>query len=204
MSNLLHSFGRTQTFVKSTGYILFEKSVVGTYSFVIPQTREYVIDVVGGGGGAFLPNTSLSFTGGSGGHSSATLSLTEGDVLTVYVGGHGVSKKTDSTAVASAGTGGTSYVKLNNQTLCEAYGGTGGGISSNSGGIIKYYWGTGGYGNMQSGNPGTNLSDISTQITPGGASVYNGYGAGAGVYGNTYATKTPILGTAGYVKIAVA
>jgi hypothetical protein len=161
-----------------------------------------------GGGGGASGSYSLGAAGGGGGFSQATLSVTAGETLNIYVGGAGGAglNATGSTTSGGAGGGsGRSEVERasNSETLIVAGGGGGGGGGDNSSGASSGGAGgagggttggygqdfgsaTGGAGGSQSagGLGGTGYSDgDSGTMTSGGAGA-DGYSATTGGSGN--------------------
>lgn len=164
------------------------------YKVTIPTTGTYKLEVWGAQGGSY----SNYVVGGKGGYSYGNISLSEGDILYVYVGGQGVgSDGTTGTRTGGFNGGGNGYIRY------TSYGGTGGGgatdirvgndslyarviVAGGGGGAGSYsgnyYW-SGGYGGGTSG--GTNPASQTVNY------YYYGYAgslssAGKSYYMNTY------------------
>jgi len=166
---------------------MFEKSEPGTYTVTIPVTALYEVILVGGGGGAgrtWYYDRAYNIAraaGGSGACIKGKVKITAG-TYTVVVGAGGTAGGDAHASTHQGGTGGsTSFL---DQT---ATGGTGGVVwFENTVTGTQATAGTGGTVTTSSpytginGNNGTAVNN-SWGVEPtvyGGASVYNGYGAG--------------------------
>ena len=116
-------------------------------TFTVPATGTYLLETWGAeGGGVRLSGNSNSGSGGLGGYSKGEITLTKGDVVSVYVGGHGKSSYYGSAeggwngggagygssdTEPGNGGGGASDIRLNGTSLSDrvivAGGGGGGG-----------------------------------------------------------------------------
>jgi hypothetical protein len=125
----------------------------GMFSFTVPTTGEYALDVLGASGGA-----SINAVGGLGAEVSGDIVLTAGETLTLFVGGQGQN------AGLFFGGGGGGFVFLGTSVLAVAGGGGGAGYRANGGP------GQTGTGGGAGGGPF------------GGAGGANGTGGGGGTY----------------------
>ena len=182
----------------------FEYESAGTYTVEIPHDGEYELTVVGGGaGGAFVYSARFwdgAAAGGSGGGFIGVTHLTKG-TYTVTVGAGGAGNFNNNSATScTAGYGGDSKfgdivtaggataptARYNAETQTGSIGGTVRYDVSDFSSVSLSSNGNTGYG--------SNQADGGTYA--GGASVYEGYGAGGqAAHGACKA------GTAGYVKI---
>jgi RNase P/RNase MRP subunit p29 len=147
-------------------------------SFTTPGAATYVVpagvtslQVVasGGGGGA---TTGFAYHGGNGGIVTATISVTPGDVLTLFVGGGG------GVGFATGGGGGSSNV--NASTANRIIAGGGGGAGAGSGGAAN-----GGDGGGNGTSSGANGEATNASFGHGGAAGVGGAGgSGVGTGGN--------------------
>ena len=182
--------------------VIFEKSTAGTYSVELLETGNYEVYAIGGGGGGsnYREDNLYGYAGGGSGAG--------------FIGVITLSKAVHSVIVGAGGAGNNGYFGSSSKV-----GGTGGN-SSISNSVTCY--GGGGAEAYDTGNttvgaggskPTVNVPIISTTLNTagnsgsrhhnggsgntanGGASVYNGYGAGG------KSAKTSASGTAGYVKI---
>lgn len=160
----------------------------GTYTFIVPNNVNSISALaVGAGGGAAgcFGDSTYSGAGGGGGALShtASQSVNPGDEITIIVGKGGTG---GSGSLKESGTnGGNTIIKLNNSTILEAGGGTGGVYGSNAGtpggshitGSNGYNGGYGGHSQHNQGGGGG-----------GGAAGYSGAGGqgGSGNYKNGY------------------
>ena len=174
--------------------IVFESSTAGTYPVNIAGDGLYEVYCIGGGGGVavdmYTMLTKRRFCSAGGGSGSGFIGILQisSNNYTIIVGSGGSSGMRE---WGSAGTNSsisniiTSYAgnggRANPSSL---HSGTGGAIPNIYVPIISYTLNTTG----KSG--GTSFNGTSTT---GGASVYNGYGAGSG--------NISYSGTSGYVKI---
>lgn len=182
-------------------------TTVGTQTFTVPAgVTRIQVEAWGGGGGA-AGSQDVGATGGGGGYSRAFLTVTPGQVLTVYVGAGGsgaYAADTSSSAAASAGA--ASGVKNAGGSILIESGGGGGatmnGVGSRVGGssgsvdanaLIQREGYGGQSGNSTSGSivPGGDVA-VGTVAAPLGAHAF----AGPGYSGNT-SDKRRSLGTGG-------
>lgn len=193
--------------------VILEKSAAGTYTVNLAKAGLYEITVVGGGGAAAMrgvyDDKGYGWGGGSGGAFVGTFVLERG-TYTAVVG------KANNNTTAQSGNSQTS-----NPTDTGTYGSSLSGVVSVGGGGAGHYntsyVGAAGAaatltmtpvsttlntaGNAGSSGSGGKGSAAAATVN-GGASVYNGYGAGQGCKTSEYASKRSwINGTAGYVKI---
>lgn len=166
----------------------------GTYSWTCPDgVTQVLVRLVGGGGGsAYAYNDGSdgflgSDGGGSGGMVTAISDVSGGTTYTIVVGAGG---SAGASSGDSGGDGGTSY--FNGLT---ATGGQGSTTNFRGGGP-----GVGEGGNDITGNTGADENPDTSTPAAGGASVYDGYGAGA-----TGAKDTPDgagnAGVGGYASL---
>jgi hypothetical protein len=134
----------------------------GMFSFTAAVSGEYALELLGASGG----NSIFGAVGGSGAEVSGDVSLTAGEVLTLFVGGQG-----ESSIVGGGGGGGGSFVFQGAAILAVAGGGGGASYSANGGPGLA---GTSG-GAGQGHEPGAGGVG-----GDGGGSGYGG-GGGAGV-----------------------
>lgn len=179
------------------GQILVDSSISTPSSITLLTDGIYELRLVGGGGGASIVSGGIVGCGGSGSAFVGKVYLTKG-TYAVSVGNLGASKSTTS-STTRAESGGSS-----NLGSAYAYGGVGGGF---------HVGGTGGqapsipYSIISSsintaGNSGGSRTSmpVNTSVN-GGASLYNDYGKGTGVY-RTTGNATFRYGTEGYVYLA--
>lgn len=96
----------------------------GSYTWTVPDGVTLIqIVATGGGGGASLPGTGSGGNGGNGGMVTATLAVTPGDTLSLYVGGGGAG----TTQFTGGGGGGSTNVNAGTADQIIAGGGGGGG-----------------------------------------------------------------------------
>lgn len=206
------------------GTVIFESSTPGNYTVTLPESRNYNIICVGGGGGAasvstYRVNSSNQQTavavagGGSGGYSQSTVSLMAG-THSIQVGGGGAGASgyngTGQGTQFTGNTGGSSA--FDNVVL--AYPGGGGYAYAKSASNThdrNATAGSGGSGTTADGNAGGTDSHGSkdlwsgTVTASGGSSVYGGYGAGGSASAkglNDHPTANS--GGSGYVRIVTA
>lgn len=138
-------------------------------TFVAPQNGEYTLEVWGAQGGN--GSTQTTQYGGKGGYSTGSINLTQGNTLSIYVGGQGNTPATStpggfngggSGGNSGASGGGASDMRLGGITLQNriiiAGGGGGGGRGSGglggAGGGLTGQGGNGGGGTQTSGGIG--------------------------------------------------
>ena len=169
-------------------------------TFTAPEDGNYQLEVWGAeGGGKSLSGNSDSGAGGKGGYSYGTISLTKGQKLYIYVGGHGKSSDTGlaeggfngggsswatSKVEPANGGGGATDISFNNgdwksstrlnSRIIVAGGGGGAGEDSNDNG------GAGGGTSGKSTYPGTQSGTSGGGAFGIGASTPNDGGAGGG------------------------
>ena len=101
-------------------------SIPGMYSFPITTVGEYSIDVRGASGGESVLAVPGGVPGGRGAEVFGDVRLSSGDVLTLFVGGHG------GTGPVAGGGGGGSFISIDNgggELLAAAGGGGGAGYA---------------------------------------------------------------------------
>lgn len=179
-----------------SGTVIFESSTPGTYTVNIPTSGSYNVWLVGGGSGSSVFTGGSSGMGGFGGGSGAliqgTCNIDQG-TYTVNVGEGGLGNVTGNTGRA----GGNSTLNGNIAGGGQAHsvnsvggGGTYTIVSSGLSGIN---------GNRGKQNHNYRQSTYINSWDTGGASVYNGYGAGG-----TTTSKHGEYGKDGYIKIVKA
>ena len=127
----------------------------GSTSWTVPAgaTNITVKAWGGGGGGGGAGNTMTGAAGGGAGFAQATLSVTSGESLTIYVGGGGDRGSNSNYTGGGGQGGGYSGVKRGSTNLVIAAGGGGGGGGDNASGIAP---GVGGVGGAITGGAGGN------------------------------------------------
>jgi hypothetical protein len=153
-------------------------------TFTVPSTGDYTLETWGAGGGA-----SRNAAGGLGGYAKGTISLTQGDILSIATGGVGAGNTTTNfwTSRASGGFngGGASGNDTDgNDNGANETGGGGGGFTIIKRGATTLLAGGGGGGGNYSSNGGAGSAG----------------GGGGGSYGNTGLSGTGMDQT-GNVKI---
>jgi hypothetical protein len=170
----------------------------GMFSFTALVTGEYAVELLGASGGSSLGGS----VGGLGAEASGDVFLTQGEDLTLFVGGQGISGH------FAGGGGGGSFVFNGTNVLAVAGGGGGAGfdlgpggpgLAGRSGGTAG---GTGGAGGMY-GNGGVGGGIIAGPVIIGGGGAgagvnagsagFGGDGADAGIFGG-YGGRFPIGG----------
>ena len=208
MGNLLHSFGRTKTWVNNSGLILFESSIPGTYTKTMPRKTRCGIYCVGGGMGGFCAKTGLTINEGMPGYEQTFTGLMASSGASA---GYSYTEHTfnaGDTLIISVGAGGSGYASTSLYgTIAQShpsltFGNNAGGASrvivgssiilfANSGSAGRMYFTnpadpntmavdvcSGGSGSVSFGNNGVVTGSGSNISLAGGASVYGGYGAG--------------------------
>ena len=172
----------------------------GTSSFTVPAGVTSKADKAwgGGGGGGGGGSTGTGGAGGGGGFTTASLSVTPGDVLTIYVGGGGgggsVTGNTSKRSGSGGGGGGYSavYNSTTSSMLIVAAGGGGGGGSrltttgsaGGAGGGSNGVVGSTTYTNNGAGGGyGTTTSGLSGSGGSGGTGGNNSGSAGSSLQG---------------------
>ncbi|HPF30905.1 MAG TPA: hypothetical protein PLO25_01150 [Candidatus Saccharibacteria bacterium] len=184
-------------FIYSVGGSTFSGKIYNTQgsdSFVVPSgvTSITVKAWGGGGGGGGGGNGGVGANGGGGGYTSATLSVTPGETLTVYVGGGGAGGQYHSGGSDAGGGGaGGGYTSIyrGSTALTIAAGGGGGG-----GARISRAGGAGGAGGGTSGIAGTTVGYA--HGGGGGTQISGGVG-GTNSSGNDGAAGSSLIGGAG-------
>lgn len=154
-----------------------EYTQVGTYTFNAPTAGWYNMILVGGGGTGgkatgFLANGQVYSNGGSGGSGAAfagQVYLTAGN-HTITVGGWGGASSIDGLVVAGGGGAGGG----NSGLLATGYAGAGGTLT-----VTGQTQNATIYSNGNAGQSFTGDATHTVNVT-GGASLYNGWGSGAG------------------------
>ena len=160
------------------------------YKVTVPTTGTYKLEVWGAQGGY----RSSSDYGGKGGYSYGDISLTEGDILFVYVGGSGNEGGYNGGGIRQNyyGGGGATDIRVSQNSLYARVivaggGGSDGASNKNgmygggaSGGSSTQYCGSLGYGGTISGNAGGSsyVTSTSTENVTNIASAYSGFGFG--------------------------
>jgi hypothetical protein len=199
--------GSTLVYGYAPNSTIFEQATAGDYSLDIKVDGYYQLWLVGGGGGGAFNasgNSGSSAAGNSGGYVNVKAYLKKGSyTITVGAGGK-VSGGLDFSGWG--GDGSSSIIKLNDNTLVLAGGGTG-----------NHVWWRDGYAynevicipNEINSDNFTLTETIENQVgnagglggngssPTGGASTYGGYGKGGNVYNRNSADD----GVAGYVKV---
>jgi hypothetical protein len=140
-------------------------TVAGSYSWTVPDgvTSIEVVATGGGGGG-----NSFSYGGGNGGGVTATLNVTAGNTLALFVGGGG-----SNPGLSTGGGGGSSSVDAG--TSNQIIAGGGGGAGGSAGGPATGGDGGGnGTGNGSNGNGGNPTSGSGGSGGSGGAGGIGG------------------------------
>lgn len=157
----------------------------GSDTFVVPAgITSVTVKLWGGGGGGGAGGTAAAGgAGGGGGYVTATLSVTPGETLNVYVGGAGLGGS-QSTAGGGGGGGSFSSVYRGGTALAIAGGGAGGGGGLNNGGRSGGDGGAGGgttgvAGSGGSGSGGSNSGGSGGTSSAGGAGGSGGNNAGS-------------------------
>lgn len=170
-------------------------------AFTVPSgCTSFTVKVWGAGGGGSVGDRG---SGGAGGYSDGTLSVTPGETLTIYVGGGGGGGVGGVGRVGvgggGGGGGGSAVVRLSAPLIVAgggggggtnyyAMGGAGGGASGgspNGGGGTQSGPGAGGAGSRRNGNAGfgTNGGNGVAECRP---HISGGFGYGSGGYGVSY------------------
>lgn len=208
MGNLLHSFGRTKTWVNNSGLILFESSIPGTYTKTMPRKTRCGIYCVGGGVGGFSARVGfdaynpgdpsynpftglLASSGASGGYSYTEHTFNAGDTLIISVGQggysyvssslYGVITPSNPSLTLGSVSGTASRVIVGNSLILFANSGTAGRIyfaNPSNPNTMTFDVSAAGSGSVSFGNNGIVYGSGSDVSLAGGASVYGGYGAG--------------------------
>lgn len=216
MSKLLDSFGRTRTFLDNANYVVYRKKTAGSWSYTIPETRLYYIDLVGGGAGGWgvhrhraNPNDSFVYLpfggGGSGWSVFGPFYLTKGTVISGTVGAGGAAKTDDLVSSTPAGTytgnnGGQSTATISGTQYVQAGGIAGKVVVVSSDAYGSWTNGQGSTGNKTNGNNGTRGTTTGT----GGASVLENAGTGGDASTPVGGTMSATNGVAGIVRVRVA
>jgi PEP-CTERM motif len=154
-------------------------TIPGMYTFTVPTTGEYAIDLVGASGGSnFAANPPGGLPGGLGAEVFGDVMLQAGEKLVLYVGGHGQDVGgSGHPAEGGAGGGGGSFIvgfgdagggggAGLNQAGGAGLAGSGSGAGGGTGGGASVYGQGGGGGTFASGGNG------------GGGAAYNGRASG--------------------------
>ena len=162
-SQLIYSLG------SPSGTVIFESSISGTYTINIPNTQNYYIELVGGGGGGTYMGDAGMFGGGTGGYISGIIYLSAGN-YTLVIGNKGTNGTfihpgtagEDTTFYNQIAGGGKAYNTYEGGT-CTITENTLTGVNGNNGGQYiranSVYdnttsgYGAGGYGASDSSNP---------------------------------------------------
>ncbi len=139
-------------------------SIPGMYSFPITTTGEYSIDVFGASGGQSPLGVPGGVPGGQGAEVFGDVKLVSGDVLTLYVGGHG------GTGALGGGGGGGSFISIDN----------------NGGALLAAAGGGGGAGYLQVGLPGLGTNHAGAGAGTGGGAGGTGVNVATGGAGGSF------------------
>lgn len=188
-----------------------EHTAAGTYTETIPHGLYEVIVVGAGGGGAAqgdqpkYAGKSSSGGGGSGALAITTIQLSDGDYdMTVGAGGVGRGGGTSKNQWIYGDDGGNS--SFSNYITCTGGGRAGASFTDHTGGdkfggsagVVSSLVGYESVIESLSGNVGGIATGYS--VAAGGASVYNGYGAGGNAQATGLNTGWGATGANGYIK----
>jgi hypothetical protein len=153
----------------------------GASTFVVPTGVTSITTKMwgaGGGGGAASSSTGVGGTGGGAGYVNATITVTPGETLNIYVGGAGSAGATTTTSGFGGGGGGFSsiYRSTTPLAIAAAGGGGGGGRATSAGSVAGAGGGTSGVAGSSSG-----------AVTGGGGGTPSA-GGNAGTGGNNTGT----------------
>lgn len=164
----------------------------GAESFTVPDgVTSLTVKVWGAGGaGGGGGSTGTGGSGGGGGYVNATIAVTPGESLDVYVGGGGSGGNNVSNTGSGGGGGGYSSIYRGSTLLVLAAGGGGGGGSR-----IATIGGAGGAGGGTTGAAGSAVYS-GNGAGGGGGTASSGGAAGAGG-NNAGVAGTPLTGGAG-------
>ncbi len=200
--------------------IAFETPGSGTWT-VPGGVSSITIEAWGAGGaggsaycGTATANTQLRGGGGAGGSfTSATTSVTSGQVINYTVGAGGVGAATGFLHQSIGQAGGITFAELNNTLLVSAIGGVGGenvsGININyggAGGVVtktgntgssSYYGGNGGIGGSGGSGGGGGSAGTEGDGGNGGAGAAGAAGLGGGAIGGSGSNLNATLPNAG-------
>lgn len=154
----------------------------GTETFTVPAGVTSISAKVwgGGGGGGAGGSTGTGGAGGGGGYITATVPVTPGETLTIYVGGGGSGGSNVANTGSGGGGGGYSSIYRGSTPLIITGGGGGGGGSR-----IATIGGAGGAGGGTSGIAG---SAVYTNNGGGGGGGTASAGGNGGIGGNNSGT----------------
>lgn len=208
MVKLLNAFGRTKTCIDNSDYIIFESSINGTYTKVMPRKTKCGIICVGGGVGGFSakvgfaaydpghprydPYTGImASSGGSGGYSYSEHTFEAGDTVDIFVGKGGTAYASSSLygvitpsypSLTLGNVSGTaSRIIVGNSLVLSADSGTPGRMyftNPSDPNTVTFDVSVGGTGATQNGNNGSVSGNGSNLYLNGGAAVYDTYGTG--------------------------
>lgn len=168
------SFALAADCVSGTAY-----TTVGAITCTVPAgVSSMQVVVQGGGGGGGLGNSAA--TGGAGAKVSATLSVSAGANLSLFVGGGGAAAMTSGGGISGGGGGGSSFVS-SGADLIVAGGGGGGGNSNSPGGDGGRPLGANGANN--SGGTGGGIGGGGGMGGSNGGNGNSGAGGSGGVAG---------------------
>lgn len=185
-----------------TDQVVFESATAGTYDVELLENGNYeVYCIAGGSGGAYVQHRTSSLrtvkasAGGGSGSGFIGVVLLEKSTYNIKVGEGGAATYTKDSSSLTGTTGGNSYIN----DLIVTYGGGAASVRGNSSDNRSGAGGSAPAVNVEivsttlnaSGKSGSK-DDSSVTDVAGGASVYEGYGAGGSAKSN---------GTSGYVKI---
>ena len=173
-------------------------STQGSASYVVPSGISSITVKMwgGGGGGGAGGDSTTGGAGGGAGYVTASLSVTAGETLTVYVGGGGTGG-TYSTSGGGGGGGGYSSLYRSATPLAIAAGGGGGG-GGRTGTDVTQTGGAGGAGGGTTGVTGSAGGGTgSTTGGAGGTSSAGGAGGTVSSSGNNGSAGSSLTGGAG-------
>ena len=170
-------------------------STQGSSSYVVPAGVTTINVKMWGAGGGAASGTSASAGGGGGGggFTSATLDVTPGETLTLYVGGGGGAGNVTTNATGGGGGGGYSSIYRGSTPLLIAGGGGGGG-----GAISTTSFPSGGAGGAGGGTSGVIGSSFNSDAGGGGGGTQSAGGSGGtGTCGGTSSNGSSLTGGEG-------
>lgn len=200
-----------KSYLKSAGipYSSSNNSInaAGQYSFIVPLTGNYKLEVWGAQGGTSLNQGNPGTAGGYGGYATGTVALTKGDVLYMTVGGQGAIGVIGTSAEGGFNGGGKGSWDGNDN---EASGGGGGAthiasvggllkdLSSSKDKILIVAGGGGGASfTYEPGNGGGYIGGVGTGTSQAAVNQTTGYAFGQGQDGIGIAESDGVGGGGG-------
>lgn len=200
-----------ESYLKSAGipYSSSNNSInaAGQYSFIVPLTGNYKLEVWGAQGGTSLNQGNPGTAGGYGGYATGTVALTKGDVLYMTVGGQGAIGVIGTSAEGGFNGGGKGSWDGNDN---EASGGGGGAthiasvggllkdLSSSKDKILIVAGGGGGASfTYEPGNGGGYIGGVGTGTSQAAVNQTTGYAFGQGQDGIGIAESDGVGGGGG-------